>query len=874
MSPQPSAIAHYKLGAKLGEGGMGAVYRATDTKLNRDVAIKVLPASFAADPDRMARFAREAQVLASLNHPNIAAIYGIESGAIVMELVEGEDLKGPVPLDTALNYARQIASALEAAHEKGIVHRDLKPANIKVTPDGVVKLLDFGLAKAAEKSQVEAGVTSTMTMAGSILGTPAYMSPEQARGKPVDKRADIWAFGVVLFELLTGKTLFGGGETVSDSLAAVITKEPDLSTVPERVRPLLRACLEKDPRQRLRDIGDWQRLLAETDHSPTVVARTAPWRVAAAILALAAAAFAFIAWKAMRPVDHPLSRFLVDLGPDSVRGGPFTAVLSPDGRRLVFLERGADGLPQLATRLLDEPAATVLAGATNAEQPFFSPDGQWIGFFSGGDLKKISVHGGATVRLAQATAPPRGATWLPDGTIIANLDNRNLFRLPDSGGGKPQPLADPIQHGERTWRWPQAFAKGQLLIFTAGASAPGTGTGYDDADIDVLSLRTGKLKTVARGGYFGRYLPSGHIVYVHQGTLFAVPFDSGRMETRGSALPVLDDVASTPNSGAGQFAFSDTGTLVYLNGKATDSAWNLSWLDAAGKLEPVWSTRTAVLSPRISPDGKLVAGSLGDQFVVYDLQRGSPTTLSLAGNGRSCVWAPDGKHLAYSAAAENGELAIRWIRTDGSSEPITLFQRKTPALRVTSFSPDGRNLAYYLTNDAGNAETWILPLDLHDSEHPQPGTPELFADRAGDPAFSPDGRWVAFTGRGSVLPQIFVRPFPRAAGGGRWQVSNEGEGGAFPLWLPKGGALLYRSPLGRILSVAYQAAGNAFAPAKPVPWSPVGTANLGMFSPYDLSPDGKRFLLYPAAFREREEAGSVRVTVLLNFFDELKRRLP
>ena len=582
-------------------------------------------------------------------------------------------------------------------------------------------------------------------------------------------------------------------------------------------------------------------------------------------MTLCAAIAAGIAWRATRPADRPLSRFLVDLGPDSVPGSQVTAVLSPDGRRLAWLVNGADGLPQLATRLLNESAPVVLQGTSNAEQPFFSPDGEWIGFFADQEMKKISVHGGAAVALCPVTAPPRGAAWLPDGTIVANLDNLRLFRLPDSGG-KPQSLGDPRKNGEGTWRWPQALGNGQVL-FGAGIG----GNGYEDANIDVLTLSTGKVKTVARGGFSPRYLPSGHLVYLHAGRLFAIRFDARRLETRGPAIPILDDVAGVSGTGAGQFGFSQTGTFIYPNGRNSDSPWTLKWLDKAGKLEPVWATRTAVFSPKISPDGTLVAGAFtDDSFHIYDLQHSAASNLTLAGRGRSLVWAPDGKHLVYSGGTGNGGgLALWWIRADGSGAPIQLYNAKAQILRATSMSPDGRHVAFWRVDDEGRPSVWILPLDLADPGHPRAGTPELFVDQATDGAFSPDGRWLAYHAFATGAAPIFVRPYPK--GEGQWQVSTTG--GGFPLWSPKGGELFYRSPPGQFMSVAYQVRGGVFEAAAPVQWSPVASAEMFSFSAYDIAPDGKRILMYPS--NDAAGGGSpVRVTVLLNFFDELKRRLP
>jgi serine/threonine-protein kinase len=512
----------------------------------------------------------------------------------------------------------------------------------------------------------------------------------------------------------------------------------------------------------------------------------------------------------------------------------------------------------------------VLQATVNGEQPFFSPDGQWIGFFAGQELRKISVHGGAAIPLCQFTAPPRGGTWLPDQTIVANLDNQRLFRVPE-GGGTPRSLGEPAAHGERSWRWPQAIQDGRAVLFTGSGSNVGPGKGYDDANIDVLTLATGQVKTVARGGYFPRYLPSGHLAYIHQGTLFAVRFDVDHLETRGSALPILDDVAGTAAQGAGQLGFSETGTLVYLNGKASETVWNLSWVDATGKVEPMWGTGSAVLSPKLSPDGRLVVGSTGDDtFLVYDIQRRAATPLALAGKGRSNVWAPDGKHIIYSARSGEGQLGLWWIRADGSSEPLMLYGRKTANMRATSVSQDGKHVVFWQTDDTNNPAVWILPLDLRDPERPQAGTPEVFVERAADGAISPDGHWLAYVGATPTgLGQIYVRPFPKAAG--QWQIA---ENGSYPLWGPKGGELFYRAPLGQIFSVAYRAQGKAFEAAKPVQWSPAAVAAFSSYSPYDVARDGKRFLIYPTASRANGDVGTVRVTVILNFFDELKRRLP
>jgi predicted Ser/Thr protein kinase len=496
----------YEILAPIGAGGMGEVYRARDTKLDRDVAIKVLPAALAQDPERLARFEREAKVLAALNHPNIAQIYGLEQRALVMELVEGETLKGPQPLETALNYVRQIADALEAAHEKGITHRDLKPANIMITPAGVVKVLDFGLA-AVTQDPASGGtdpsnsptLTMRATQTGMIMGTAAYMSPEQAAGKTVDKRADIWSFGVVLFELLTGRQLFGEGETISHTLADVLRAPIDFDKLPKEtpksIRELLRRCLDRDVKNRLRDIGEARVVLGSprggTEEPSKAEARPTakPAWTLAAVFALAAVGAGLVAWRATRPVEQPLIRLSVDLGPDTLTSIGVTAAISPDGRRLVFSVRSAAGSRLLATRLLDQPTATLLPGTEGGRDPFFSPDGQWIGFFAGGKLKKISVLGGASLALCDATNG-RGGSWGEDGNIVAALSpaaGTGLSRV-SAAGGPPQALTKPLQ-GERDHRWPKVLPGGNGVLFSAFL-----GGNADEASIEVLSLKTGQTK--------------------------------------------------------------------------------------------------------------------------------------------------------------------------------------------------------------------------------------------------------------------------------------------------------------------------------------------------------------------------------------------
>src|SRR5208282_5252950 len=589
---------HYRILEKLGGGGMGVVYKAEDTRLDRAVAIKFLPEDVAHDREVLKRFHREAQVLASLNHPNIAAIYGVEERALVMELVEGptlaelletrksklENRKSPSGPATSFDFpvsnfdplpvARQIAEALEAAHEKGIVHRDLKPANIKLTAEGKVKVLDFGLARLAQASASGDPRSSptqaiSATKAGVILGTAAYMAPEQARGGAVDKRADIWAFGVVLYEMLCERQMFAG-DTVSDTLAAVLTKEPDWSLLPAEtpaaIRKLLRRCLERDRQRRLADIADARleieealagggaESLRQAEARPT---SWFPWAIAVAILAILAGAGWWLAWRAKRPVElQPLVRLSVDLGPDAVAGRNLTAAISPDARRLVFPARGPNGKTQLATRLLDQAQATLVPSTENGEDPFFSPDGQWVGFFADNKLEKISLQGGAPVTLCPCSiAPGCGASWGEDGNIVMTYYGlAQLFRLP-AAGGRMEPLTK-LGKGEVTHRWPQVLPGGQAILFTAAPNI----IGMESGSVEAMSPKTGVTKTLVAGAYFGRYVPDtgtrGYLLYLHQGVLYGAAFDPVRLEIQGKAVPLLEDVAANPFDGGGQFDFS------------------------------------------------------------------------------------------------------------------------------------------------------------------------------------------------------------------------------------------------------------------------------------------------------------------------------
>jgi len=900
MSPEPNpeAIAHYRINGKLGAGGMGEVWRATDTKLNRDVAIKVLPESFACDPDRLARFTREAQVLASLNHPNIAAIYGVEERALVMELVEGATLDerialGPMPVEEILPILNQLVDALEYAHEKGVVHRDLKPANIKTTHEGKVKVLDFGLAKALALEMTSGDsissptLTMRATLAGTIMGTAAYMAPEQARGHNVDKRADIWSFGVVVYEMAAGRRLFDG-PSISDTLASVLKEQPEWGRVPFQLRPLLRRCLVKDPRQRLRDIGDARALLEmalemalEQEPAPAMPRpkrnALALVNAAAAVLMAVAAVALWAPWRGQRAAEQSLLNLDVDLGPEARLAGsnsiPF--IISPDGKRLVFNSRGTDRQTRLSVRRLDQPKATELPGTDGALYPFFSPDSMWIAFFADGKLKKISVEGGTAVSLCRASSSPRGGSWGEDGTILATLaPGGGVSRVP-AAGGEPAP-ATQLQTGEFSQRWPQILPGGKAVLVTSFKMA----ASMEGATVDVVTLAGRKSRTLVRDAIFGRYLPSGHLVWYSGGTLFAAPFDADRLELRGGATPLVEDVAASHIAGFAEFDFSRNGMLVYRSGAVGAGLTTIQWLDASGKTTPLLAKPGPYARPRLSPDGKRLAVTMEDaaglNIWIYDMQRDNLSRLTRNDVAPSAaVWSPDGQYIAYQAGGQGGS-GVAWTRADGSSgEPQKLSDQHAVQL-PSSISPDGRRLVFLEPPpEGGSFDIWTLPLNREGSGV-QPGTAEPFLQ--GGPVggsrsapVSPDGRWLAWGQRGSPVPEVYVRMFgtlPSAAGS-KWQISNNG--GDSPVWSRTAHELFYHSA-GNIMVAPYAVKGDDFVADRPRIWTrlPAGYATGG----FDLAPDGKRFVVVTPVEAAQAQIEQSHVTFLLNFFDELRKRAP
>ena len=605
-----------------------------------------------------------------------------------------------------------------------------------------------------------------------------------------------------------------------------------------------------------------------------------PW-VIAGLSVITAIGTGTLWWRTTRQPDRPLVRFTDDLGPEAITGiaslmSVFSPVISPDGRRVLFPVQGEAGKHRLAMRLLDQSATSVLAGTEGAVDPFFSPDGQWIGFFAEQKMKKVSLQSGAAVTLCDTPGVPGGGAWGQDGTIVANLDFYHLFRV-GSDGGRPQIVGKPEEHGELSWRWPQILPDGDKVLFT-GASAV-VGAVFDNANIEVLSLSTGEVRIVQRGGYFGRYLPSGHLLYIHSGTLLAVPFDPTRLETRGTPMPVLEDVADEPGTGAGRFDFSRTGTLVYFSSKGPAVLVPPSWIDSTGKIDRILDTPAQAEAPRLSADGRRLAMTVGGDLLVYDLLRKAVTKLTFnAALNRRPIWTPDGKHIVFSSdtPSSDGEYVIWWIRADGSSKPEKLFAEKTP-LQPWSISPDGRRLGFIRTASDRNFEIWILALDLADPDHAKPGEPQPFPREPGgqvDPTFSPDGKWIAYSSVNLVESQVFVRPFPSTSSAARWPISQGS--GRFPIWSRSGRELFYLDHSNRIMVVPYSVTNDSFSAGKPRLWSPVPIfrpVNRSLWS-FDLAPDGKRFVALAKSGAKGQNNATVHMTVLLNFFDELWRRWP
>jgi serine/threonine-protein kinase len=893
----------YEVLSPIGAGGMGEVYRARDAKLGRDVALKVLPAALASDPDRMARFQREAHVLASLNHPHIASIYGLEDSdttrALVMELVEGPTLaegigKRAVPLEEALPIARQIAEALEYAHERGIVHRDLKPANVKLTAEGAVKVLDFGLAKALSDEPVPADVSQSPTLsavatrAGIILGTAAYMSPEQAKGKAADRRSDIWSFGVVLFEMLSGRRLFSG-ETTSDTLAAVLRQEIDWTALPAStplsMRRLLERCLDRDPKQRLQAIGEarvaMERPLGAPDEAR--VASTVPlwrravvWATAGGVLG-AALVLGFREPQRSSP-PPALVRMSAELGADAslFTDWETAANLSPDGATLAFVATNTSGTRQLYLRRLDELRASPLPGTDGASGPFFAPDGLWVAFFAGGKLKRVSVKGGAAVTVCDAEAGSHGGTWAKDGTIVFQpTGGRSLgWQRVSSTGGTPEPIATP-EPGEVIQRFPQVLPGGQALLYTSHNSR----SGFDNANLVVKPLPKGTRKVVQRGAFSGRYLESGHLVFIREGTLFAAPFDLDRLELMSPPVPVLEGVAANPNGGWTQFALSSNGTMVYLPGSGAESKASIHWMTAEGATTPLRAAPANWSNPSFSPDGRRLAMQIHDgrqeDVWVYEWARDTMARVTFDDSDDGWpAWTPDGRRIAFSSTrGDKAEFNIYWQRVDGTGEVERLTESKNTQW-TASWHPSGRFLAFVESVPRSSGlDIMILPMEGDEASGWKPGKPTAFLNtsfRELEPRFSPDGQWLAYESNESGRNEAYVRPFPGP--GGKSQISIDG--GRCPMWSRTRRELFYITSDQRIMVVPYTTQGDSFGAEKPRLWSegrfrrPRGLT----WRPLELHPDAQRFALALPA--EAETVKQDKVVFVFNFFEELRRVVP
>ncbi|HEX8712394.1 MAG TPA: protein kinase [Terracidiphilus sp.] len=926
----PQQIGHYQVVAKIGEGGMGVVYRARDTRLNREVAIKVLPRAFAEDPYRMARFEREAQLLASLNHPKIASIYGLEESgatrALVMELVEGPTLaerigraassarpkvasaspaqgsggaasgaktsgpggsagkarKAAIPLDEALPIAQQVAEALEYAHEHGVVHRDLKPANVKVTPEGEVKVLDFGLAKAMARDDASGDISNSptlslaMTEAGLILGTAAYMAPEQAKGKAVDRRADIWAFGCVLYEMLSGQKPFEG-ETVSDVLAAVIKSEPDWSALPADTAPgirrLVRRCLAKDPRQRLHDIGDARLAIEEALSGADVESgvsggqfaeskgaspahRALPWMLGTLAVLFAAAT----AWLALRPKpDQNVIRFPI-AAPENAEllfGGE--ANISPDGRYLAFVaHKGTDAPAVLWLRPLDSLTAVALPGTEGAFLPFWSPDGKWIGFQANGKLEKVSVSGGTPQTLCDVngSSDGLGATWNHDGVILFNGAGRALYRVPDSGGTPTLVAAPNAARNETNFAYPHFLPDGRhfiVFVLTTASNRSFIGTG---------SLDSQTVERLADGSSNAVYAPPGYLFYLDQSTLMARPFNARELRFTGQAVPVAENVGKFAGPQYGFFSVSPSGVLAYQ--AASGAAANqMTWFNRAGQKLGTVGQSDIYTNPALSPDGGRLAAGVGvfgkADIWVFDLKRGTASRLTFdPANETNPVWTRDGSHILYSSN-RSGSYAIYQRAADGLGSAQMVFPSGSQSKAIDDITADGRYAMFDTAASPATTQLWALP--LVGDRKPAPFVQGSFG--AASAQFSPNGRFVAYSSNESGKDEVYVQSFPQHTG--RWEISASG--GVQPMWRRDGKELYYLTPDEKLMAVDVNTASAGFQAGIPKQLFQAQLVPLSFWrNIYVPSPDGQRFLMITPAGEVKPEP----ITVVVNWPAMLK----
>ena len=907
----------YDVGPRLGVGGMGEVYRARDSKLNREVAIKVLLPAVAGDAERLARFAREAQVLASLNHPGIAHIHGLEDGSagpfLVMELVDGPTLaeriaQGPIPPDEAVAIASQITEALEAAHERGVIHRDLKPANIKVRDDGSVKILDFGLAKALDPAAAsDQGpvansptiTTPAMTQAGLILGTAAYMSPEQAKGRVVDKRTDVWAFGCVLFEMLTGRRAFGG-EDVTDTIAAIVRGEPEWSALPadtpSQIRLLLRRCLEKDRKARIPDIGVARFLMSETISAPSPAAVASPRSrrapaVAAALGLAIGAILTVIAWRAWspQPQRETAVRFVFEppaSQPLIIQGNDRDMAIAPDGSFVVYRSGSSSQTqPSLSVRGVNELEPRLLAGTVNGRFPFISPDGRWVGFQAGSEIRKVAVAGGPATLITRISGLPRGASWGEDDYIVFGTPS-GLQRV-HADGGEPTVLTTIDPNKVEQHVLPHLLPGGKWLVFTV---FPGSDSLA--ARLEALEISTGQRKVILPAGQDAAYVDSGHLIHGiatpreadsrFQASLRAVRFDPVRVEVIGEPVSLIEPVR-TGTSPTVNYSVSRRGDLVYVPGGGTfapPAARTLTWVNRQGQESAIAAPPRTYAVARLSPDGTRVALDVRDQTMdiwIWDLRRQTLDPLSRhAAQDLSPIWTPDGKRVIWTSTRGGGNPNLYWQAADGTGEADRLTVNANNQF-PTSTTPDGGILLIFGASGSNANAMELFTLALKD---PAPKA-ELLLSAAGmdfGAEVSPDGKWLAYHSNISGEFQVYVRPFPNVQDG-RWLISTAG--GTRAAWARNGRELFYLDRDGLLTSVAVPVApGATFTPGTPVKILSktyyAGASLLGLdLRGYDVSPDGQRFLMIKEPDSAPVTSPSVAsMVVVLNWIEELKERLP
>jgi len=882
----------YEILSAIGAGGMGEVYRARDTRLNRIVAVKVLPTHLADRSELRERFEREARTIASLNHPHICTLFDIgqQDGIdyIVMEYLEGETLaqrlhKGSLPLEQVLQYAIEIADALDKEHRRGVTHRDLKPGNIMLTKTGT-KLLDFGLAKlkqgvAPANVQLSQLPTATdpLTAHGSIVGTLQYMAPEQLEGKEVDARTDIFAFGAVVYEMATGKRAFEGKSQASLMVAIMEREPPPMASLQPMTPPALgrvvKKCLAKEPEKRWQaasDVCDELKWIAESGSQaaipPQATRKGAPVFgrraivLGAGVLLLVAAITGLAVWNLKPTPPSPpqtVTRTVINLPPGRLlagfESGPAVAI-SPDGTRLVYVATQG-GTQRLYLRAMDSlQEAQPIPGTEAASSPFFSPDSQWLGFAAGGGLKKVSVGGGAAATITINAYG--GESWGSQGMIAFPPGNASpLQQVPDAGGA-PQALTR-FEKGEGSHRWPEFLPGDKAVLLAAGAAT----ANWTNAQIAVETAGTGERRNLIQGGTQPRYAPSGHLVYAQGGNLMAVAFDPERLQIKGASVPVVEGVVQSISSGAAQYSISTTGSLVYVPGGVQGVERKLAWVDRNGAEQPFAVPAHAYESPRFSPDGQRIAVVPDSQIWLYDLSRETLTRLTFEGSVNSRpVWTPDGKRIAFFSN-KAGQLNLFWQLADGSGGLERLATSDFIDV-PQSFSPDGQLLAFHEVNPTTGNDIMVLRLS---DRKVQPFLRTPFNES--DPRFSPDGRWMAYMSDESGRYEIYVQPYPGP--GGKWQISTDG--GTEPVWNPNGRELFYRNG-NKMMAVEITTKPN-FALGNPhvLFERPYILANVPI-SNYDVSPDGRRFLMVKPT--EQAQAPPTQINVVLNWFEELKRRVP